>query len=216
MYQNIIIDGKDQGQNPAKRHSKYWNEGKWFNFIMPLLPESKDSTFVEIGCNAGMFPRMAKGYGFRDVVGVEQSARAYKKALAYREFNELDYKLLHRKVGENFSFDELPVADVTLLSTVHYYFDINSWIKYLDELQYKTSYCLVVSRPLEKIGHWIPGAEYSDVRNYFKNWREVGAIHTIREPGVRIVDPDDPHPRMLWSLLFQSSLQRRKFTDIIF
>lgn len=200
MYQNVVIDGVDRGDNPNKKYSSYWNEGKWNNFIRPLLPDPADGTFVEIGCNAGMYPKMAKEYGFRDVIGIEPSNSAFKMALEYR--GQDDYKLLHRGVGTNFSFDELPVADVVLLSTVHYYFDLNAWMKFLDELQYKTVYCVVVSRPLKKFGHWMPGATFSDVRNYFKNWEEVGAIPHFKSQ-------DDPHPRELYSLCFKSTLRRR-------
>jgi hypothetical protein len=62
---------------------------------------------------------------------------------------------------------------------------------------------------LKKTGHWIPGAEYSDLRHYFRNWELLGAKHTVKEPGVRLKDPEDPHPRVLWTLHFRSEIQRK-------
>ena len=110
-YQNIEIDGVDIGLTPAKKGSRFCNEGKWENFINPLLPnDCRDQVFVEMGCNAGLFLKMAKEKGFRDVVGVEQSTRTYRSARKYRDSLGLDYEILNRMVGEHFDYDEFIVA----------------------------------------------------------------------------------------------------------
>ena len=210
LYQNIKIDGQDLGRNPKKKYSKFWNEGKWDTFINPLLPEDcADMTFVEVGCNAGLFLKMAEKKGFRDVVGFDKSRSTIKEGVRYRDSLGLKYKILYRTVDHNFNFDEIPVADVTVLSTVHYYFTLNDWLKYLDQLQYKTQYCLIVSRHLKKTNHWVPSTEFSDIRLYFKDWKEIGAICDISSKR-------DPYPRdeELYSLMFESRLKRRKIDDI--
>jgi glycosyltransferase involved in cell wall biosynthesis len=208
VYQNIVLDGVDVGENAKKKDSKFWNEGKWHNFIEPLLPTNcEGQTFVDMGCNAGLFLRLAKERGYSRVLGVDKSRSTCQVAEEYRDSLGLDYKILHRTVGVNFDFDEIPVADVTLLSTVHYYFDIGDWLAYLDKLRWKTRYCLVVSRSVDPDRHWCPSGEIANIRNYFRDWTEVGAITDVPERG-------DPHPRTLWSLLFKSDLVRMPVDSI--
>ena len=109
-----MLGGEDQPCEYGNcKHSAFFNEGKWANFIQPLLPAGpRDRTFVEIGCNVGLYLKMAKGYGFRNVGGVEADADACRMAEQYRDAHGLDYRVLNRKVGEDFSWDEMPVADV--------------------------------------------------------------------------------------------------------
>jgi hypothetical protein len=209
-YQNIEIPGEETiADNPNRKNSKFWNEGKWDNFIAPLLPKEdrSDQSFTEIGCNAGLFLKMAKEVGFRDVLGVESDKLAYEKGVRYRDSLKLDYKLLNRTVGEDFSWDEMPLSDVVLLSNVHYYFKINDWLNFVDRMKHKTRYCLVISRPVDPTVNWYkPLAGIKDVRLYFKDWEEVGAIYNVRSKG-------DPSPRELWAFLFKSKLQRTPFKD---
>ena len=209
VYQNIEIDGVDIGQNLKKKDSKFWNEGKWKNFIVPLLPSGhNDHTFVEVGCNAGLFLRLAKEKGYQRVFGVDSSRTACKEGVKYRDSLGLDYELLRRTVGGDFDFNEVPMADITVLSTVHYYFDMDAWLKYLDVLPYKTRYCLIVSRALARKEHWRAGAEIEEIKNYFKGWSEVSGISDISSRG-------DMHPRDLWSLLFRSpALERRNLDEL--
>jgi glycosyltransferase involved in cell wall biosynthesis len=208
VYQNVVIDGVDRGQNPDKRHSKFWNGGKWNNFVAPLLiGPAANETFVEMGCNSGLFLQLAKGAGYETVVGVDKSRSACKVGEEYRKVLGLDYRILHRTVGVNYDWDEVPVADVTLLSTVHYYFDITDWLAYLDRLRWKTLYCLIVSRSVDPDAHWRPSGEMADIRNYFRDWTEVGAISDVSTKG-------DPSPRELWSLAFKSNLTRMNIDDI--
>ena len=72
-----------------------------------------------------LFLKIAKDKGFRTAIGVEKSAEVCKRGKKYRDSIGYDYEILNRAVGENFSFDEIPLADVTLISNVHYYFAID-------------------------------------------------------------------------------------------
>jgi len=203
-HQNIVINGEDQPcENPKRKNSKFWNEGKWNTFINPLLPDvCTDKTFVEVGCNAGLFLKLASEKGFRNVVGMEKSRSTYRMAKYYKEKMKYNYRVLHSQVDKNFRFDDLPVADVTLMSNMHYYIDLNSFIEYIDALQYKSAYCLIVSRHLRKQEHWMPSGEFDTIRTYFKDWLEVDSVNNISTKG-------DPHPREMWSMLFKSKYLNR-------
>lgn len=212
-YQNLNMPGKTARENVKRKNSHYWNEGKWNGYIAPLLPKDcKDMTFVDVGCNNGLFLKLAKERGFRDVIGIEKDKGAYKRAVKYRKYNGYDYKLLHREVGRDFSFDELPVADFTLLSNVHYYFSLGDWIRYLDRLRYKTCYCVIISTNAYTMKEpWRPGRSISSLRWAFRDWEEVRARHRVRN-GWR--EKGDTCRRELHSHLFRSELRRKKFSDI--
>jgi len=204
VYQNIDLPGI-RVQNENRKYSKFWNEGKWRNFIEPLLPkDATDMTFVEMGCNAGLFLRMAKDYGFRNVVGIEKDNTPTKVGIEYRDAYGYDYKLLKRSLGGkfhekgSFDFDELPFTDVTLLSTWHYYIDTNSWLKYLDMLWTRTRKVIVVSRPDVSHKHWVANSDLKSLNYYFRDW--------ILEDMVTFVDPtNDPSPRNLFSVVYSSA-----------
>jgi len=214
VYQNLKIEGENfNPANTNRENSKFWNEGKFQNFIKPHLPEDcSDMTFVEMGTNAGLFLRMAKDLGFRNAVGIEKDRTPVAEGKRYRDLLGYDYKILKRTLGGkfgdsgNFDFDEIPVADYTLMSTFHYYIDINSWLKYLDTLSNKTRYCIIVSRHVSK-KHWMALSDLPDVRKYFEDWEQVNYIPEFPKEG-------DPNPRDLWSICFKSKLERINIDDI--
>ncbi|GAG23619.1 unnamed protein product, partial [marine sediment metagenome] len=214
LYQNIPLEGV-VSHSENRIDSNFWNEGKWNNFVAPLLPEDcTDQTFVDMGSNAGLFLKLAEDKGFRNVVGIEKDKTPVKEGLRYRDSIGYHYKLLKRclggKFGEggNFDFDELPVADFTLLSTFHYYIDINSWIKYVDRLKNKSRYVLFVSRPKLKQLHWRARSHIRALRGYFSDWEELDMIENIPQEG-------DPSPRTLFSVLFKNPvLDRIPLTDV--
>ena len=207
LYQNIPLNGVEH-QNTNRVGSKFWNEGKWDNFIAPLLrKDCTDRTFVEMGCNAGLFLKLAEDKGFRHVVGVEKDKTPVEEGLRYRNLIGYNYRIIKRTLGGpfgnpgNFNIDEIPVADITLMSTFHYYIDINSWIKYLDRLRNKTHHVLIVSRHVSQ-DHWRALSDYKSVCKYFEGWEELGVIKGISKD-------NDPSPRNLWSMIFRNPLLAR-------
>ena len=207
VYQNIKLNG-DYLNEPTK-DSKFYNEGKWNNFINPLLPEDcSDMTFVEVGSNVGLFLKMAKEKGFRNVVGVEKSRRSTLLATKYRDSLGLDYKLLNKSVDENFDFNLLPVADFTLMSNLHYHLLLSDFLPYLDRLKYKTRYALIVSAKITN-RYWKASGEAKTIRKYFKEWKEVGYIPIKPTKG-------DPYPREMFAILFESNLKRIDVKDIFY
>ena len=205
IYQNIP---GAECQNSNRLCSKFWNTGKWYNFIAPHLPEDcTDQTFVEMGCNAGLFLILAEDTGFRHVVGVDKDKTPVLEGLKYRDSIGYKYKIIKSTLGGqfgnpgNFNIDKLPVADFTLMSTFHYYIDINSWIKYVDRLRNKTRCVLIISRHTRQY-HWRALSDLKPVRRYFRDWEELGMISGISKDG-------DPSPRDLWSVLFKNPVLER-------
>lgn len=178
--------------------SKFWNEGKWDNFIAPFLPEDcKDMTLVDMGCNAGLFLKLAEGKGFSKVIGIDGDQKAVERGLAYRDRTGGKYEIRHQNIEE--CIDKLPVADYTVLANAHYYFKLNDWLEYIEKLKDKTAYCIIVTAKKKPV----MGAVASDIegiRGYFKNWKDVGFADVSLD--------NDPSPRRLWGLCFKSNLER--------
>jgi len=216
LYQYLEVNGQPFSRPKRGRaKSKFWNEGKWETFIGPMLPEyARNQTFVEMGCDAGLFLKLAKDRGYDRAVGIEKNKTPVREGLRFRDTIGYDYELLKRTLGggfgENGSFDidKMPVADVTLMSTFHYYVDINAWFKYLDKLRTKSCHVLIVSRPDLRQLHWLAKADYKSVAEYFWDWEEVERIENLPTEG-------DSKPRELYSVLFKSpAINRVRIADI--
>jgi len=184
--------------------SKFWGKGKWDNFIEPFFPSScTDMTLVDMGCNAGLFLKLAEDRGFSDVIGVDSDREAIKKAFDYGNNNGGNYPLHHRRIEE--SIDKLPVADVTLLVNTHYYLEVSDFLDYIDKLRSKTRYCLIVTGDKNNDLH-MASADSNSIRDYFNGWDEFDGVKEISSKG-------DPAPRRLWTLCFGSPLITRILID---
>lgn len=174
-YQTIEIDGVDAVfEDINRKDSKFWNEGKWNNFVQPLLMRERN-TFLEIGCNAGLFLKMATDVGFKRVIGVEGSSSIMRQAELYKESNGGDYKLIHQHVGSNFDLDQLPLFDMVLISNMHYYLPVPVFGKLIDDLKNHCLYCIVVSgRAKRRSGNalW----DRRSVEGYFCDWQKIEQI----------------------------------------
>lgn len=176
--------------------SKFWNKGKWDNFVLPFLPEEcSGMTLIDMGCNAGIFLKLAEDKGFDQVIGVDANRGAIRRAFAYRERNGGKYEIYREHIQR--IINALPAADYTILANVHYYFPIDQWLDYLDKLQYKTRYCVIVTAHKECSGLCKASPLMADIRSYFKNWDEAGIIDNVSME-------NDPFPRQLWSVCFKS------------
>ncbi len=197
FYQNVDIDGVEfEDKNRAT--SNFWNEGKWDNFVLPLLPDRRE-TFIELGCNAGLFLKMAKDAGFKRVIGVDSSGRRIKQAEAYRSKNGYDYQLLNKTVGQDLDIEDLPMADMVLLSNFHYYLPVHTFSKLVNDLRMKTNYVIIVSAKARVAGHCADNY-INSVRGYFSDWTEIGSIQ-----GIDATDDSAPREEM-YGLLFKSDL----------
>ena len=209
-HQNVSIGGEDQPAEYANRKdSAFFNEGKWRNFILPLLPEDPaNMTFLEVGCNVGLFLKLATEHGFRRVVGVEADPAACAMAERYRDDCGMEYKVLNRAVGQDFDWDELPAADVVLLANMHYYVPLNEFLPFVDRMRWKARTCIVVSRAMRDKKHGHPLPDEANLRLYFRDWECLRSVQTSTA-----MLESDPHPRRVFSLLFRSQLQRQPIED---
>jgi len=210
IHQNIVIDGKDCGEKEERKDSKFCNEGKWNNFIKPFLPEDcTDMTLVEFGSNAGLFLKMAKEHGFKNVFGIESNAKNHRVAHKYLKSlpGELRYNIINDTVKEGFDYDNIPVSDVTILANFHYHVLFPDFLWFMDRLIHKTREVIVVSIDYDRKKHWLPKCKLEDVRRYFRHWEEVGLIDNISKK-------DDPHGRDMFSIKFKSELERTPFDKL--
>lgn len=191
------LEGTQMTERDKKQvGSKFWNEGKWNNFVLPFLPkDSRGLSLVDMGCNAGVFLKLAEDMGFVPVIGVDSDREAVQRGEAWRNKHGGQYKFINSDL--NGCIDELPIVDYTVLANAHYYFTINDWTDYLDKLRLKTQYVIVVTAEKNHINRCWASADVPSIRNYFKDWEEVGFIDELPLVG-------DPDPRRLWSLCFKS------------
>jgi len=212
-YQNV--EGVEEAvfKNPDRKESKFWNEGKWHNFIEPLLPEER-GTFIEIGCNAGLFLKLATDAGFRDVIGIEASSSRINQAKRFRDVNKCTYKLIHQKVAEDFDVHQLPLADVVLLANAHYYLPVVTFANLVDHLKNRTAYCIIVSARVRRgQGRALHYLEPPGVRGYFRDWQEVKVVGDWQ--GIEGLDKDDPAPRrQMYGVSFKGNLETHVLKDL--
>jgi len=205
VYQYISGEPMTE-RDKREANSKFWNKGKWDNFVLPFLPKDcSELSLVDMGCNAGLFLRLAEDMGFDKVIGVDSDKEAIARALKYREENGGSYDIQRRRVEQ--ALRHLPMADFTVLANVHYYMGISEWLEYVHQLESKTRFCIIVSGKKRPFKH-LAGSSLDGVRDYFKNWREVGLIDNVSKEG-------DPSPRNLFSVCFESPIITRERIDAL-
>lgn len=188
--------------------SKFWNKGKWDNFVLPFLPKDcSEQTFIDIGCNAGLFLNLAEEKGFSRVTGVDSNKEAVERGCAWRDRNGKTYKIIHTDM-EN-CIDDLSVADYVVLANVHYYFKIDDWLAFLDKLQYKTRHCIIVTTKKRPGNRCWAQADLHDIGKYFRTWEADDLfINYINTAG-------DPRPRQLTSVCYESPhIQKRLISEL--
>lgn len=208
IYQNL---GEGYpAENPNRAESRFWNQGRWHCFVLPLLGQTDpaplpEQVFVEIGCNAGLFLRAAIDYGFGTAVGVEKSGNAVRHGRRYRDENNYTYDLRNGTFGLDVSLDDLPVCDVLLLSTVHYYFPIQAWYRMLDLLPGRARNVIFVSRHM-MLDHNRPQSCMRDLVDTFSDdrWEAVDSVTDVPVT-------NDPNQRPdLFSMMFKSRSLKRE------
>jgi len=205
-YQHV--EGEPMTERDKKEvNSKFWNEGKFDNFVKPFINyDCSGMTFIDMGCNAGIFLKKAKDIGFSTVIGIDGDSGAIERAFKYRERNRGEYELWRRKMER--CIDELPMADVTVLANSHYYFLIGDWLEYLDKLQSKSRFVIIVTAD-KRAQVSMAASDVEGIKTYFeKNWRQFNGVIT---PSLE----EDPYPRKLWGLCFESLHLERVPMDIL-
>ncbi len=197
VHQNIILDGKDMGDTGYRVGNPFYNEGKWNNFIKPLLPDG--DVFIEYGSNVGMYLNLASKKYTR-VIGLERDNNDCRVAERYLKQNKGHYKTLNVDVNK-YDISDLPLADVSLLANFHYHQHIDEFRRLLDKLESKTCYVLIVSVE-EEMRHWRAQPHIEDIKRYFDNWIFIDQVKEKSGKGII-------HPRRTFSLLFKSTKAMR-------
>ena len=197
-YQYVF--GEMSERDKQEQGSKFWNKGKFDNFVRPFLPEDcSELTFIDIGCNHGIFLKEAEEMGFKKVIGVEADGKVVKKAKEWKEMNGGKYII--KKLFMEHCLSELPMADYIVMANVHYYLNIKHWLDFVRELENKTRYVILVLAEKNNRNVSKPSSDVSNIRENFKNWEEIGLI----EPSLE----GDPFPRKLWGICFKNPLLER-------
>jgi len=185
--------------------SDFWNEGKWNNYVKPFLTEdTKEKVLIDMGCNAGLYLKLAEDMGFRSI-GVDSNKGAVERGRAWRDKQGGKYEIINANMREVECIDNLPIADFTLFINSSYYMTVNEFLDYLNKLQLKTRYCIIVTAEKRHMNRCWASADVTDIRNYFKTWEETGFIDELPLKG--------SNPRRLWGLCFKSPYVEREDID---
>ena len=148
----------------GKTNKLSFGEGRWINYIKPLLHRNNDdwenSTFCDVGCSAGLFLLKAwQEFKFRRLIGLEAANGGFEQLMITAEhFEDMPlaaYKMALGPLTETIadsdamSFDEcrnaFPIQDVTMMSCVHYHMDVNYLKRYIHNLARKSLYFLLLT-----------------------------------------------------------------------
>lgn len=176
-------------------NSKFWNGGKWDNFVAPFLTEKgEEMSLVDMGCNSGLFLKFAEDLGFK-AIGVDSNDEAVVRGLKWRDDYGYHYDIIKKDL--NNCIKDLPIVDYTVMANSHYYMTVNDFLDYTDVLQLKTRYVIIVTDEKHHLNRCWASADITDIRSVFKNWDEVGFIDIKPNDG-------DPGYRKLSSICFKS------------
>ena len=202
-YQDVG-DGMKNRHTDQQKGSVFWEKGKWDNYVMPHLPNKlNDLTYVDMGCNAGLFLKYAEDEGFGRVVGVDINPKAVERGIKYRRKVGGNWEIYAGDMGE--MIDKMPVADYMSFINSHYYLLIQDWLNIVDMLHRKARFVIITS--VRKYSWYCMASGRGDaVREYFRNWKLVSMVPQLPRE-------NDPCPRSLWTLCYQSPTLERVSVD---
>jgi len=189
------LEGEPMSERDKQEvNSPFWNEGKFENYVKPFLKEP--GTLVDMGCNSGLFLKLAEDMGFKSI-GVDSDSGAIKRGEKWRKKVGGNYRLIESKMEK--VIDELPIIDYTIFVNSAYYLTVNDFLNYLDKLRYKTRYCVIVTAEKKHINRCWAAADIETIRSYFRCWEEVGYIAPLPLEGA--------HARKMESICFKSGIE---------
>jgi len=215
----------------GKTNEKSFGEGRWKNYIWPILRRNEDdwknSTFCDVGCSAGLFLLRAwYDFGFKRLLGIEAADGGYAQLQVTKEhFDKMPLVTYKNALGAltetiadskapQINMTTFPIVDVTMMSCVHYHMDINYLKRYLRTLAKKSLYFLLLTD--EKAGGPTNASSTFFERNIIgKDWTLWNNIYT---PSIWL--SDNPHNSTPWapcknitSLFYKSKLLKRLPVD---
>jgi SAM-dependent methyltransferase len=185
----------DPTSKEVKADSKFWERGKWENYVVPHLPDDVSGmTYVDMGCNAGLFLQYAEEMGFERVVGVEINPEAIELGLVHRNNHSGNYKIIHGTMQEK--INEIPVCDYISFINSHYYILIQDWMEMMAVLRKKARH-VIITTVRRKEYYCMTSGYGRNVRRYFKDWEFKKHIPQLPRE-------DDVRPRSLASYCFKN------------
>ena len=193
-------DGIKSPLTDLQKYSKFWDRGKWDHYIAPHITGNvKGMTYIDMGCNAGLFLKYAQDLGFSRIIGIDINPDVVKRGIVYREKVGGKWDIRVGKMEE--VLKDLPVADYMSFVNSHYYLLIKDWLDMLDILHKKTRYCILTATRKKKY-FCLASSRERNMIQFFKSWELVSHIPQLPRE-------DDPCPRSLSTFCFQSpSLER--------
>lgn len=204
-YQNLG-DGIKHRLAEQQKGSKFWEKGKWDNYIAPLLPKKpRNLTFIDMGCNGGLFLKYAEDMGFKKVYGVDINPDVVERGKNFRDREKGNWDIRAGKMQE--VIDDLPVADYMVFSNSHYYLLIKDWLNLVDKLRNKARY-VIITAVRKYQWYCMASGRGRDIQKYFKDWDVIGHIPQLSVE-------DDSCPRSLSTICYKNRyLNRVKLKDL--
>jgi SAM-dependent methyltransferase len=202
-YQNVVVEGLDYGRKVERKNSEFFNEGKWNNFIKPFLPKENcgEMTFIDFGCNYGLHLKLAKEYGFKNVLGIEVDSQVCKIAERYSGVN-----VINKDINIDLNLNDLPAADFILLSNFHYHIYTFAFLNLLNIMKRRTRYVIIVSAEDCMSRLYRAKGKSNAVLKYFKDYKY--------EDKIKISAISDPSYRDMYSMLFSTNIKRMEIEHI--
>lgn len=190
-----LEDGKKSHHTDLQTGSKFWDKGKWDNYILPYMPKDpKGLTYIDMGCNAGLFLKFAEDLGFKRSIGVDINPEAIERGIVYRDKNKSKYEFVYGNMQD--TINKLPVCDYMSFISSHYYVLVQEWMDLLPILKKKARYVIITG--VKKKEYFCMASGYGkNIRSYFKDWKLVGRIPQLPIEG-------DPFPRSISSYCFEN------------
>ncbi len=144
-YQPIVFpDGTmTESSKWEKFHERDdFGERKWNKLIAPYLV-GKD-TFLEIGCNAGLYLTLAEKHGYEHIYGIESFDYFFEQCqFVLKQFNSK--AIVYYANALDFDYDRFKKVDTVLLANTLY------WIGYSDSGKYCDNYALKIDKFMRRL-----------------------------------------------------------------
>jgi len=163
-YQNAIINGKTM---PAQRR-RDTSQRRWKVLLEPLIPpDGKGRLFLELGCNAGYYLRMASEYGY-NTLGIEREERFIEQAKYWEAQEPAGVRVEYGDINEY----EIPANFITLMANVHYWQTPEQVERIVEQMRANSLYVIMVSRHNTSERHLSDCTEKA-VMEWFSEWELV-------------------------------------------
>lgn len=160
-YQNAIVNGKKM---PAERR-RDTSQRRWKALIEPLVPpDGAGRMFLELGCNAGYYLRMASQYGY-NTIGVEIEERFLEQAKYWEAQEPAGVRVEYGDINEY----DIPANFITMIANVHYWQTPEQVERMVAQMRDNSLHVLIMSRHNQSERH-LSDCREEAVKAWFDGW----------------------------------------------